>query len=89
MAKSARQKRDGEILMLRTSPHNEEFILKAARNDNDLSAIAEGYLREIFDGLKSVTAEIHWEDGTLEMKYDLGDGDVQDKMFYITSVELL
>lgn len=76
--------------MLRTSPHNEDFILAVARKVEDLEDIATGYIRGIYDGLDYVNIYIDLKSETAQASFGTHeDLEGNQQTFYISEVEVL
>jgi hypothetical protein len=76
--------------MLRTSPHNEDFILAVARKSEDLEEIAIGYIRSLYDDLDYVNAQVDLKNKTVQTSSGThGDLEGNQQTFYISEVDIL
>lgn len=88
MPKGSRQVTKG--WMLRTSPHNEDFILAVARKVEDLEDIAAGYIRGIYDDLDHLNIYIDLKGKTATASFGThADLEGNQQTFYISEVEIL
>jgi hypothetical protein len=87
----ARQRRSGEKRwMLRTSPHNEDFVLAVARTKEDLQYIAEQYVLEIYDDLDYIESYVDFTNNTVVVSFGTHeDLEGNRQTFYISEVEVL
>jgi len=77
-----------KVWMLRNSPYNEEVIWKASSTENGIIAIAVDYIREIFGEVTKVDGRIDFKKKIVEVKYE-SYGEMEDKTFYLSEVEIL
>lgn len=76
--------------MLRTSPHNEDFILAVARKMEDLEHIAAAYIREIYEDLDYIESYVDLQKGTVTASFGTHvDLEGNQQTFYISEVEIL
>jgi len=76
--------------MLRTSPHNEDFVLVVARTKEDLQYIAEQYVLEIYEDLDYIESYVDFTNGTVMVSFGThGDLEGNRQTFYISEVEVL
>ena len=87
----ARQRRSSEKRwMLRTSPHNEDFVLAVARTKEDLQYIAEQYILEIYEDLDYIESYVDFENKTVIVSFGMhGDLEGNRQTFYISEVDVL
>lgn len=76
--------------MLRTSPHNEDFILVVGKSEKDLADIAEAYIVDLFGPVDWVESKVYLPVRRVEVWYgDHSDTEGSSKTFYISEVEVL
>lgn len=76
--------------MLRTSPHNEDFILAVARKAEDLEEIAIGYIRSLYDDLDYVNVHVDLKNKTAQASFGMHeDLEGNQQTFYISDVDIL
>lgn len=77
-----------KVWMLRNSLHNEDVIWKVASTEEGIIAIAVDYIREIFGDVTKVDGRIDFKKKIVEVKYE-SYGDMEDKTFYLSEVEIV
>ncbi len=55
--------------ILRTSPHNEDYILVIGKSKRDLAEIAEMYVREFYDNLGWIKASVDLIKGEVAVEW--------------------
>lgn len=75
--------------MLKSSPHNEDFILAVATRPEDLAWIATQYVAEVaFEDPGNVRSEVDLKRGRVTSRH--GDPeDPNETTFYVVEVEIL
>ncbi len=74
--------------MLRTSPHNEDWIPVAGRSKDDLVEIVKRYITDRNFEAKDIDVKFDWEKMVAKARYLLGDDTWTDE-FHIAEVEVL
>jgi hypothetical protein len=76
--------------MLRTSPHNEGFILVVGHSERDLAYIAEQYVLELYGHEDWIESKVNLKEETVEVWHgEHTDEEGVSQTFYISKVEVL
>jgi hypothetical protein len=81
-------KSGSKVWMLRNSPYNEDVIWKASSTEEGIIQIAVNYIREMFGDVTKVDGRIDFKKKIVEVKYE-SYGEMEDKTFYLSEVEIL
>jgi hypothetical protein len=76
--------------MLRTSQHNEDFVLAVARTKEDLQYIAEQYVLSIYEDQDYIESYVDFREKTVKVSFGThSDLEGNGQTFYISEVEIL
>ena len=83
------------IFLLRSSPHNEDFLLSGgyATNEEEIKAVARKYVVDLFfnGGVwltpPPIEVTVDYNAKLVIAKWTDEDGDVQDKTYHLSTIE--